>query len=103
MIVKQTFLDKILLRQSNGFPVTEALKKVTPKTLSAIFCKSFSPDLSRLKILLKSIIENNEDSLPVFVAVPYKEFSLFKRELSDETILIPEEEFVEARCFLNSP
>jgi glycosyltransferase involved in cell wall biosynthesis len=65
----------------------------------ALMCKTFSPDLSRFEILLKSISAHNVDGLPFIVCAPNADLPAFRRLLPAGATLIAEEEFVEPRCF----
>ena len=64
----------------------------------ALYCKSYSADLPRLKNLLKSIEKHNVDNLPVYVSVPRKDMekagSLL---LQNNAILLSDEEITEKK------
>lgn len=59
----------------------------------ALYCKSFSRDLGRVKILAESIQRYNVDKIPFYVSVPEKETGMFQSEIpgaivvSDETVV----------------
>ncbi len=60
-----------------------------------IYCKSYKPDLHRVKNLAGSIIKHNVDSIPFYVSCPAEDYQEFKRVLPGEVNLITDEEIVE--------
>jgi hypothetical protein len=46
-----------------------------------LYCKSFSRDVERAKVLLKSILQNNKDNIPFYISVPSEDVQLFKNAL----------------------
>jgi hypothetical protein len=82
-------------------PLVEIASKLNGvrATRTGLFCKSFAPDLPRLKLLVASILENNRSDLPIFVCVPRSELVLFKNNLPTSLTIIAEEEFTDPRCF----
>ena len=65
-----------------------------------LYCKSFSRDVNRCKLLLDSIVKYNKDSIPFYISVPKEDVQLFKSTLgTDGYILITDEELMnESLC-----
>ena len=58
-----------------------------------LYCKSFSRDVQRAKILLKSVSQFNKDALSFYISVPSEDVQLFKNTLGgDGYTLITDEE-----------
>ena len=53
-----------------------------------IYTKTFSRDLIRLKVLIESVKEYNEDNLPFYISIPKSEFSLFKNNIDTDYVNI---------------
>lgn len=58
-----------------------------------LYCKSYSNDVHRAKILLESVHRFNADNLPFYISVPSKDIKLFKEVLGEVgyTLLCDEE------------
>lgn len=58
-----------------------------------VFCKSFSRDVNRAKVLLESVVKFNTDNLPFYFCVPFEDVQLFKNTLgtSGYTLITDEE------------
>jgi hypothetical protein len=86
---------------SASTPFAEAPSNAAHSTgrRTALFCKSFAPDLPRAKLLIESILRNNRSDLPLFVCTPRCDLELFKSAIPSSATLIAEEEFTDARCF----
>jgi len=65
-----------------------------------LYCKSFSRDVERCKLLLESSVKHNKDKIPLYISVPKEDFQLFKSKLgSDGYYLIHDEELIhESLC-----
>jgi hypothetical protein len=58
-----------------------------------LYCKSFSRDVNRAKILLRSANQFNIDKLPFYISVPSEDVQLFKNTLgTDGYTLVTDEE-----------
>lgn len=57
----------------------------------ALYCKTYSRDLERAKILVESSIKYNVDKIPFYISVPGNEVDLFKSELPQAIIVSDEE------------
>ena len=66
---------------------------------SGLACKSFIDDLPRVRVLTRSILEHNNDDLPVTFFVPDAQRIVFRNTLPRAFDVIAEEEFVEPRCY----
>jgi hypothetical protein len=62
----------------------------------ALYCKSYSNDLKRVKKLASSIEKYNEDKLPFYVSVPEKDFTLFQNANIPMTELLVDEDIHQA-------
>ena len=62
----------------------------------ALYCKSYSNDLERVKKLASSIEKYNEDKLPFYVSVPEKDFTLFQNANIPMTELLVDEDIHQA-------
>lgn len=56
-----------------------------------LYCKSFSRDLDRVKMLFESINKHNIDNIPFYISVPQIDLKLFKSQLNTPNILADEE------------
>jgi len=58
-----------------------------------IFCKSYSGDLDRFKVLLKSIATFNSENIPLYVSVPKEDKQLFldETDLPKSSLIVDEE------------
>lgn len=59
----------------------------------ALYCKSYSGDVTRAKILLESVKNHNKDNIPFYISVPRADFRLFKSTLGEDgyTLIADEE------------
>jgi hypothetical protein len=55
-----------------------------------LYCKSFSRDLARVKVLAESISRYNIDDIPFYVSVPEREVTMFMNELPGATVVSDE-------------
>jgi len=53
-----------------------------------IHCKSYLPDIKRVRRLHESILHYNTDSIPFYLSVPKSDMRKFKEELSSENIIL---------------
>lgn len=58
----------------------------------ALYCKSFSRDLTRVALLWKSIQKFNVDKIPFFVSVPRHEVHLFEEIVSSGAVVLADED-----------
>ena len=60
-----------------------------------IYCKSYSKDVQRCKILFDSILKYNKDNIPFYISVPKEDIQLFINTLGvGGYILLPDEEII---------
>ena len=60
-----------------------------------LYCKSFSGDVQRVKILLQSVENHNKDNIPFYISVPSTDITLFKHVLGTANYtLISDEEII---------
>ena len=57
-----------------------------------LYCCTYSKDLNRVRRLLTSVAKFNVDQIPVYISVPQKDLELFKKELSNFTFTLINEE-----------
>lgn len=58
-----------------------------------LYCKSFSGDVQRAKVLLQTVEKFNKDNLPFYISCPTTDLQTFKHVLgTDNYTLIPDEE-----------
>ncbi len=61
-----------------------------------LYCKSFSRDVKRCKILLESVLKYNRDNIPFYISVPKEDIALFKSVLGTYGyVLISDEELID--------
>jgi len=46
-----------------------------------LYCKSFSRDVDRTKVLLESVIKHNRDNIPFYISIPQEDTQLFRDKL----------------------
>ena len=64
------------------------------KSNFAMFCKTYSEDLERFRILSKSFHEHNVDKISLYISVPEQDLELFKEfEINDNVFLISDESY----------
>jgi hypothetical protein len=61
-----------------------------------IYCKSYYKDVTRVKILLDSIKQYNQDNIPFYISVPSKDISVFKATLGTEGYELIEDESIDS-------
>jgi hypothetical protein len=61
-----------------------------------LYCKSYLPDLHRVKDLLKSINQHNVDNIPFYISVPSHDVEHFKRELGDSNYTLIKDEDIDS-------
>lgn len=61
-----------------------------------LFLKTFAPDLERVSLLCESVEKYNIENIPLVVAVPGKDFEVFKKSLPEWVGLMAEEDIA---CF----
>lgn len=60
-----------------------------------LYCKSFSRDVERTKVLLESVIKYNIQKIPFYISVPQEDVQLFKNTLgTDGYTLITDQEIL---------
>ena len=57
-----------------------------------LYCKSYSPDVFRVKILVDSINKYNSDNIPFYISVPNSDIKVFKETLGNNINIIPDED-----------
>ncbi len=57
-----------------------------------LYCKSYSPDVFRVKILVDSINKYNSDNIPFYISVPNSDIKIFKETLGNNVNIIPDED-----------
>ena len=57
-----------------------------------LYCKSYSPDVERVKNLFDSILKHNKDNIPFYISVPQTDIELFKNKLDDSANIVSDEE-----------
>ena len=65
-----------------------------------LYCKSYSKDVQRVKILLDSVKQHNKEKIPFYVSVPSEDIELFKSVLgTDAYVLISDEDIMHKSLF----
>ena len=57
-----------------------------------LYCCTYSKDFNRVKRLLTSVAQFNEDQIPVYISAPKKDLALFEKELSEFSFTLLNEE-----------
>lgn len=103
--VKSISIEQASTSLSMGSSAPTSLAEARPNAThstgrrTALFCKSFAPDLPRAKLLIESILSNNKSDLPLFVCTPRCDLELFKAAVPSSATLIAEEDFTDPLCF----
>jgi hypothetical protein len=61
-----------------------------------LYCKSYLPDLHRVKDLLQSINQHNVDNIPFYISVPSHDIEHFKQELGDSNYTLIKDEDIDS-------
>ena len=56
-----------------------------------LYCKSYAPDVNRVKNLLESIDKHNKDNIPFYISVPSSDIKLFQDILGNFPNIIEDE------------
>ena len=56
-----------------------------------LYCKSYAPDVNRVKNLLESINKYNKDNIPFYISVPSSDLKLFQSILGNNVNIIEDE------------
>lgn len=61
-----------------------------------LYCKSFGPDVHRVKSLLESVEKHNKENIPFYISVPSVDVTIFRTILGERStyILITDEEIL---------
>lgn len=65
-----------------------------------LYCKTFSGDLTRVKVLSESIKKYNKDSIPFYISIPKKDKKLFKNNIDTNYVNIVFDEDIYDLSFL---
>lgn len=69
-------------------------KIMSSKHKIVLYCKSYSKDLERCKLLLESIRKYNRDKIPFFISVPPEDILLFQNVLGKEDYTLLNDESI---------
>jgi len=59
-----------------------------------LYCKSFSGDVHRCKILLDSVLKHNKDNIPFYISVPLEDMHLFSSMFPNEVPIICDNDII---------